>query len=182
VIRSLRDKPKLVITDSQVFETVRDILPEDMPLTSFSAVFARHRGDLNEFIRGTMAIDRLKDGDEILIAEACTHHVQTEDIGRAKIPTWLLNYTHKDLHYNVAAGGDFPDDLSRYKLIVHCGGCMVNRREVLARIEKAKKNNVPITNYGILMARLFGMLDRVVAPFKAGVVEICLENKQENLV
>ncbi|MDD5059882.1 MAG: [FeFe] hydrogenase H-cluster maturation GTPase HydF, partial [Candidatus Omnitrophica bacterium] len=124
-LKALKEKPRLVITDSQVFEDVRDMLPQDIPLTSFSTVFARHKGDLNAFIKGVYALEKLNDGDEILIAEACTHHVQPEDIGRTKIPTWLLNYTKKDLHYEVTAGGEFPEELSRYKLIISCGGCMV---------------------------------------------------------
>jgi len=171
-LASLKEKPRVVITDSQVFETVRDILPPDFPLTSFSTVFARHKGDLNAFVQGVYTVEELADGDEILIAEACTHHVQPEDIGRAKIPTWLLNYTHKDLHYEVTAGGDFPDDLSRYKLIISCGGCMINRREVLHRIEKARVQAVAITNYGILMAYLSGILSRILEPFKSGIVAI----------
>lgn len=171
-LKALKEKPRLVITDSQVFEDVVDILPADIPLTSFSTVFARHKGDLNIYIRGVYALEKLKDGDEILIAEACTHHVQPEDIGRSKIPTWLLNYTKKDLHYEVTAGGDFPEDLSRYKLIISCGGCMVNRREILQRVEKAQACGVPITNYGILMAYLCGILERVVAPFKDGLVKL----------
>ncbi len=176
VIESLKEKPKLVITDSQVFEFVRDVLPENIPLTSFSTVFARHKGDLTVYIEGVKAIDNLIDGDEVLIAEACTHHVQPEDIGRSKIPTWLMDYTGKDLHYEVTAGGDFPADLSRYKLVISCGGCMVNRREILARIAKAKSQNVPITNYGILMAYLSGILQRIVEPFKTGIVkpELCI--------
>ncbi len=172
LISSLNKPPRLVITDSQVFEIVRDALPKDIPLTSFSTVFARHKGDLNLFVKGVRAIDSLKDGDEILISEACTHHVQPEDIGRTKIPTWLLNYTGKDLHYDVVAGGDFPEDLERFKLVISCGGCMVNRREILHRIEKATKQNVPITNYGILMAYLSGILNRVIEPFKSGVVKL----------
>jgi len=148
------------------------MLPKDIPLTSFSTVFARHKGDLNLFVKGVYAIDSLKDGDEILISEACTHHVQPEDIGRTKIPTWLLNYTHKDLHYDVVAGGDFPEDLKRFKLVISCGGCMVNRREILHRIERARKQRVPITNYGILMAYLSGILERVIEPFKNGVVKL----------
>ncbi|MFH1440899.1 MAG: [FeFe] hydrogenase H-cluster maturation GTPase HydF [Candidatus Omnitrophota bacterium] len=171
-IEALKEKPKLVITDSQVFEFVRDTLPENIALTSFSTVFARHKGDLTAYIQGVKAIDNLADSDEILIAEACTHHVQPEDIGRSKIPTWLMNYTNKDLHYDVTAGGDFPDDLSKYKLIISCGGCMVNRREILARIEKAKRQNVPITNYGILMAYFLGILQRIVEPFRTGIVKI----------
>jgi len=171
-LKALKEKPRLVITDSQVFEDVRSMLPQDIPLTSFSTVFARHKGDLNEFIKGVYALEKLKDGDEILIAEACTHHVQPEDIGRTKIPTWLLNYTKKDLHYEVTAGGEFPEELSRYKLIISCGGCMVNRREILHRIEKAKSVGVAITNYGILMAYINGILERVVAPFKDGLVKL----------
>ena len=171
-LKALKEKPHLVITDSQVFEVVRDMLPQDIPLTSFSTIFARHKGDLNVYIQGVYAIQDLKDGDEILIAEACTHHVQPEDIGRTKIPTWLLDYTKKDLHYEVTAGGDFPDDLSRYKLIISCGGCMVNRGEIMHRIGKAKAAGVPITNYGILMAYLSGILERVVAPFAGGLVKL----------
>ena len=174
-LKALKEKPRLVITDSQVFEDVRDMLPADIPLASFSTVFARHKGDLNAYIQGVYALEELKDGDEILIAEACTHHVQPEDIGRTKIPTWLLNYTKKDLHYEVTAGGDFPDDLSRYKMIISCGGCMVNRREIMHRIEKARAAHVAITNYGILMAYLSGILERVVAPFRNGLVKLDLE-------
>jgi len=173
-LKALKEKPRLVITDSQVFEDVRDMLPPDMPLTSFSTVFARHKGDLNVYIQGVYALEDLKDGDEILIAEACTHHVQPEDIGRTKIPTWLLNYTKKELHYEVTAGGDFPQDLSRYKLVISCGGCMVNRAEIMHRIEKAKAAHVAITNYGILMAYISGILERVVAPFKGGLVKLDL--------
>ena len=171
-IASLRRQAKLVITDSQVFEAVRDILPKDYPLTSFSTVFARQKGDLNAFINGVFAVDKLQDGDEILIAEACTHHVQPEDIGRTKIPTWLLNYTRKGLHYEVTCGGDFPEDLKRFKLVISCGGCMVNRREIMHRIDKANAQGVPITNYGILMAYLSGILERVIEPFKDGIVKL----------
>jgi [FeFe] hydrogenase H-cluster maturation GTPase HydF len=181
-IASLKEKPRLVITDSQVFDTVRDDLPLDIPLTSFSAVFARHKGDLNAFIQGVYAIDELGDRDEILIAEACTHHIQPEDIGRSKIPTWLLNYTHKELHYEVASGEDFPQDLRRFKLIISCGGCMVNRRELLHRIDKAKAQGVPITNYGILMAYLSGILERVLEPFRDGLVEIDTQHKDRETI
>lgn len=174
-LKALKEKPRLVITDSQVFQDVHDMLPKDMPLTSFSTIFARHKGDLNVYIQGVYAIEKLTDGDEILIAEACTHHVQPEDIGRTKIPTWLLNYTKKDLHFEVTAGGDFPEDLSRFKMIISCGGCMVNRREILHRIEKAKAAQVAITNYGILLAYLSGILERVIAPFKEGLVKIELD-------
>ncbi|RJP28034.1 MAG: [FeFe] hydrogenase H-cluster maturation GTPase HydF [Candidatus Omnitrophota bacterium] len=178
-IKALKDKPKVVITDSQVFDTVKDILPQDIPLTSFSTVFARHKGDLNAFIEGVYAIEELKDGDEVLISEACTHHVQAEDIGRTKIPTWLLNKTKKDLHFEVSAGGDFPEDIKRFSLIISCGGCMINRRELLYRIERAKKENVPITNYGIIIAYFSGILDRILQPFSKGLVKI--ENKNREL-
>jgi len=171
-LKALKNKPRLVITDSQVFEDVRDMLPADIPLTSFSTVFARHKGDLNAYIQGVYALENLKDGDEILIAEACTHHVQPEDIGRTKIPTWLLNYTKKELHYEVTAGGDFPEDLTPYKLIISCGGCMVNRQEIMHRIAKAREAGVPITNYGVLMAYLSGILKRIIEPFKGGLVEL----------
>lgn len=136
-----------------------------MPLTSFSVIFARHKGDLNAFIEGVYAIDKLEDGDEILISEACTHHIQPEDIGRTKIPAWLINHTKKDLHFDVAAGGDYPKMLDRYRMIISCGCCMVTRREILHRIDKAKKANVPITNYGILIAYLAGILGRIIQPF-----------------
>ncbi|MFA6357730.1 MAG: [FeFe] hydrogenase H-cluster maturation GTPase HydF [Candidatus Omnitrophota bacterium] len=179
-LKALKEKPRLVITDSQVFEDVRDMLPKDIPLTSFSTVFARHKGDLNVYIQGVYAIDSLKDGDEILIAEACTHHVQAEDIARSKIPTWLLNYTKKDLHYEVTSGGDFPEDLSRYKMIIACGGCMVNRREIMHRIEKAIAAKVAITNYGILMAYLSGILERIIGPFEGGLVKLDLKFDKAN--
>lgn len=174
VLKSLKSPPRLVICDSQVFEIVQDIVPPSIPLTSFSVLFARHKGDLNAFLEGVVAIERLQDKDEILIAEACTHHVQPVDIGRSKIPTWLMNYTQKELHYDVVSGGDFPADLSRYKLIISCGGCMVNRQEILFRIEKAKANNVPITNYGVLIAYLSGILPRVVMPLRGGIEKIVL--------
>ncbi|MFY9402617.1 MAG: [FeFe] hydrogenase H-cluster maturation GTPase HydF [Candidatus Omnitrophota bacterium] len=162
----LKRKPKLVITDSQVFEIVRDILPKDYPLTSFSIIFARNKGDLGIFVEGVYAIKELKDGDEILIAEVCTHHIQDEDIARTKIPTWLMHFTKKDLHYTIVAGGDFPEDLRRFKLIISCGGCMVNRQEIMYRVIKAKAQGVPITNYGVLIAYLSGILERAISPFK----------------
>jgi len=177
VLASLKKKPDLVITDSQVFETVRDILPADVPLTSFSTIFARHKGDLGRYVEGVSAVDTLKDGDEVLIAEACTHHVQTEDIGRTKIPTWLTNRTGKNLSFEVTAGGDYPADLRRYALVVQCGGCMINRREMLARAERAAAQGVPITNYGVLIAYLSGILERIIEPFAKGVVKINVKSR-----
>ncbi|KJJ84836.1 small GTP-binding protein domain-containing protein [Candidatus Omnitrophus magneticus] len=165
VLSKLASPPDLVITDSQVFETVKEILPSEIPLTSFSTIYARHKGDLNVFLEGVKVLNELNDGDEILIAEACTHHVQAEDIGRSKIPTWLLNMTGKNLEFDITAGGDFPEDVSKYQMIITCGGCMINRREMMFRIETAVKSGVAITNYGILIAYINGILERVVEPF-----------------
>jgi len=172
LLKSLKNPPSLVITDSQVFEDISRIVPKSVPLTSFSIIYARHRGDINEYMKGVKAIEKLKDGDGILIAESCTHHPQPEDIARSKIPSWLFKKTKKHLNYDIFAGGDFPENLSKYKLIITCGGCMVNRTEIFSRIEKAKKSGVPITNYGILIAHLNGILKRVVAPLKKGKVNI----------
>jgi [FeFe] hydrogenase H-cluster maturation GTPase HydF len=165
VLGSMKEKPDLVITDSQVFETIKDVVPGDVPFTSFSIIYARHKGDLAVYLDGVKSVKELKDGDEVLISEACTHHVQPEDIGRTKIPTWLRNTTGKDIHFEVTAGCEFPENLSRFKLIIACGGCMVTRREMMARIELAKKAGVPITNYGIIIAYFAGVLERTAAPF-----------------
>jgi len=176
VIAGLKASPDLVITDSQVFDDVKGMLGEDVPLTSFSIIFARHKGDLQAFLDGVSAVEEMKDGDEILIAEACTHHVQPEDIGRCKIPTWLMAHTGKELSFDVASGGSFPGDLGKYKLIISCGGCMVNRREMLSRVEKARKAGVAITNYGILIAYLSGILQRTLAPFSTGAVRFKIDH------
>ncbi|MFH1645441.1 MAG: [FeFe] hydrogenase H-cluster maturation GTPase HydF [Candidatus Omnitrophota bacterium] len=172
LLESLKNPPNLVITDSQVFETVAEIVPKNVPLTSFSIIFARHKGDLPLLIDGVKAIDTLKKDDELLIAECCTHHAQPEDIGRSKIPTMLINHKGFDLNFNVVAGGEFPSDLKPYKCVIMCGGCMVNRLEYLHRINSAVKQTVAITNYGVLMAYLAGILSRVLEPFKDGVVNI----------
>ena len=173
---SLKRKPDLVITDSQVFQDVKDQVEQEVKLTSFSIVYARHKGDLQAFLEGVNAVEELSSGDEILIAEACTHHAQPEDIGRCKIPTWLQNYTGKDLNFEIMAGGDFPEELERYKMIISCGGCMVNRREMMYRVEKAKKAGVAITNYGILISYFSGILKRTLDPFREGVVTFDMEN------
>jgi [FeFe] hydrogenase H-cluster maturation GTPase HydF len=165
-LASLKKEPRLVVTDSQAFEDVSALVPEDIPLTSFSIVFARHKGDLGVFVSGIEALKGLRDGDEILIAEACTHHVQPEDIGRSKIPTWLRKYTGKDLVFDVVSGGDFPDDPGKYKLVISCGGCMVTRREVQHRMNRCLSSGVPITNYGVIIAFMSGILERVIAPFR----------------
>jgi [FeFe] hydrogenase H-cluster maturation GTPase HydF len=165
LLQSLKEKPALVITDSQVFGFIKDAVPADIPLTSFSTIFARHKGDLDAFVNGARAIDRLRDNDRILVAEACTHHAQPEDIGRVKIPMWLKKHTGKELLIDVTAGGDFPQDITPYKLIIQCGGCMVNRREIMYRINRAKQAGISITNYGILIGYLNGMLERIIKPF-----------------
>lgn len=163
---ALKQKPYLVVTDSQAFKEVAETVPENILLTSFSMLFARHKGDLKAYVEGVRAIDKLKNGDAILIAELCSHRPIGEDIGRIKIPRWLKQLKGLDLKFDIAAGKDFPADLSKYKLIIQCGGCMVNRRLILSRIEDAKKQNIPITNYGVAIAYLHVMLERVLKPFK----------------
>jgi [FeFe] hydrogenase H-cluster maturation GTPase HydF len=161
----LKRPPALVVTDSQAFEKVSKIIPDDVPLTSFSILFARLKGDLAEFARGVKAIDLLKEGDKVLIAEACTHHPLQDDIGRDKIPKWLQKYTGVKLNIDVIAGRDLPEDLTPYKLIINCGACVFNRQEMLSRIEKAQKAKVPITNYGMAISYIHGIFDRAMKPF-----------------
>ena len=156
--------PKLVITDSQVFEMVSMQIPEDIPLTSFSILYARYKGDLKTLVNGVLAVETLMPGDRIYMAEACTHHPQEDDIARVKIPCWLEKKIGGKLKFHVGAGGEFPDDCSPYKLIVHCGACMINRRQALHNIYKATAQGVPITNYGVLIAYLKGILPRVLKP------------------
>lgn len=163
-IENLKTPPALVVTDSQAFKQVSEIVPEDIPLTSFSILFARLKGDLDEFIKGANAIENLKDGDMVLILESCTHHAIEDDIGRVKIPNWLRKKTGKNLVIHNYAGHDFPD-VKDYKLIIHCGACMTNRREVLSRILIANQNNVPITNYGVVISYCLGILPRAVKIF-----------------
>jgi [FeFe] hydrogenase H-cluster maturation GTPase HydF len=165
VLSSLKDKPRLVITDSQAFESVSHNTPRDVPLTSFSILFARYKGDLPELVKGAKAIDSLEDGDRVLIAEGCTHHRQCDDIGTVKLPRWILKHTGKKIEFSTSSGGTFPSDLSEYKMIVHCGACMLNRREVHFRIAEAARAGVPIANYGVLIAYMQGILDRVLEPF-----------------
>lgn len=164
-LSSLAGKPKLVITDSQVFEKVSAILPEDIPLTSFSILFARYKGDLSSVVRGAFQLDKLCDGDKILISEGCTHHRQCNDIGTVKIPGWINKYTGKAIEFEFTSGGEFPEDLSEYSLIVHCGGCMLNAREMQYRTGFAADWDVPMTNYGIAIAHMHGILRRSVSLF-----------------
>ena len=164
-LAALSVKPRMVITDSQAFGPVSRIVPEDVPLTSFSILFARYKGELDEAVRGAAALDRLKDGDVVLISEGCTHHRQCGDIGTVKLPAWLKGYTKKELRFEFTSGGEFPDDPSPYALVVHCGGCMLNEREMKSRIARAREAGVPITNYGIAIAQAHGILRRALSPF-----------------
>ncbi len=156
--------PKLVITDSQVFGMVSKLVPPEVPLTSFSILFARYKGNLREFLNGIKVLELLNPGDKVLIAEACTHYPSHEDIGRVKIPNWLEKKVGGKLDFKWVVGGDFPEDLPSYKLVVHCGACMINRAEVLDRLDKCKEAGVPVVNYGMLIAYINGILERVVAP------------------
>jgi [FeFe] hydrogenase H-cluster maturation GTPase HydF len=164
-LAALGKKPSLVITDSQVFERVSAETPEDIPLTSFSILFARYKGSLASAVKGARTLDQLKDGDMVLIAEGCTHHRQCGDIGTEKLPRWIRSYTGRQIDFRFTSGTEFPDDLSGYKLIVHCGGCMLNEREMKYRNKCAADQHVPITNYGILIAYMKGILDRSIAMF-----------------
>lgn len=164
-IDNIKIAPSLVVTDSQAFKNVSEIVPENIPLTSFSILFARLKGDLNAFSQGAKAIEKLQDGDRVLILESCTHHAIEDDIGRVKIPNLLRKKTGKNLIIDNIAGHDFPD-ISKYKLIIHCGACMTNRREVLSRILLASENNVPITNYGICISYCLGILQRALKIFE----------------
>ncbi len=164
-LAALSVKPRMVITDSQAFGPVSRIVPEDVPLTSFSILFARYKGELDEAVRGAAALDRLRDGDVVLISEGCTHHRQCGDIGTVKLPAWLKGYTKKELRFEFTSGGEFPDDPSPYALVVHCGGCMLNEREMKSRIARAREAGVPITNYGIAIAQAHGILRRALSPF-----------------
>jgi len=162
---SLGRKPRLVITDSQVFAKVSADTPRDVPLTSFSILFARYKGDLTELVRGVRAVESLKDGDRVLVAEGCTHHRQSDDIGTVKIPRWLRQHTGKQLVFEHTSGMKYPRDLAQYALLIHCGACMLNRREMHYRIAQARVAGVPIVNYGVLIAYMQGILDRCLEPF-----------------
>jgi len=164
-LHKLKTKPAMVVTDSQVFQKVAAETPDDVRLTSFSILFARLKGNLNEFVRGAKVVDSLKTGDRVLIAEACSHHPIEDDIGTVKIPRWLNQYTGSKINFNYCRGHDFPADLKKYKLIILCGSCMFNRREVLSRIMHAQRVGVPITNYGLIIAYSLGIFERALSPF-----------------
>lgn len=165
-IDNLKTKPKLVITDSQVFGKVSKDVPTDINLTSFSILFARYKGDLETLVKGAAALKNLKDGDKILISEGCTHHRQCGDIGTVKLPKWITEFTQKNITFDFTSGGDFPEDLSDYAMVVHCGGCMLNQREMAYRINSATAEATPIVNYGVLIAHVHGILSRSLSPFE----------------
>lgn len=165
VLSSLKSPPRLVVTDSQVFGKVSKMVSEDIPLTSFSILMARYKGELDALIDGFRALGGLSDGDKILISEGCTHHRQCNDIGSVKMPRWIEEYTGKKLEFSFSSGGEFPKNLKEYKLIVHCGGCMLNEKEMAYRVSLAVENETPIVNYGIIIAGMNGILKRTLAPF-----------------
>lgn len=171
---NMRRLPKIVVTDSQEFLKAAADTPDGVMLTSFSILMARHKGDLETLVAGARAIDDLKPGDEVLVAEGCTHHRQADDIGRVKIPRWLRQSVGGELEFEWVSGGDFPRDLEKFNLIVHCGACMLTRREMLYRLSVAREKGVPIINYGVLIAKLHGILYRALAPFPAA--QILLED------
>ena len=164
-LAALREPPALVVTDSQAFGPVSRIVPQSVPLTSFSILMVRYKGDLVEAVRGAAKLDHLRDGDRILVSEGCTHHRQCEDIGTVKLPRWLREYTGADLEFEFTSGVEFPDDPSGYALVLHCGGCMLNAREMRARQRAAVEAGVPVTNYGVTIAQVHGVLRRSLAPF-----------------
>lgn len=164
-LERLNRPPALVVTDSQAFLKVAGDTPDHIPMTSFSILFARFKGDLTAYVRGTMAIENLVPGDRVLIAESCSHHPIGEDIGRVKIPRWLQQYVGGKLEFTHVQGHDFPDDISSYKLVINCGSCMWNRREVLSRIMRCQQAGVPATNYGLTIAWSLGIFERALAPF-----------------
>lgn len=166
LLDSMTEPPAVIITDSQVFQSVANTVPEDIPLTSFSILMARYKGFLNTALKGTQAVDALRDGDKVLIAEGCTHHRQCGDIGTVKIPAWIRQYTKKDISFKAVSGTEFPEDLSEYKLVIHCGGCMLREREIAARLQAAVSAGVPVTNYGTLIAKMKGILPRSIRLLK----------------
>ena len=164
-LASLSKKPRLVITDSQAFGRVSKDVPDDIMLTSFSILFARYKGDLKQLVEGAAALSKLKDGDKVLISEGCTHHRQCNDIGTVKMPGWIKGFTGADIEFHFTSGGEFPEDLNEFALIVHCGGCMLNEKEMAFRLQKAQESGVPIVNYGVAIAMMHGILTRSLEPF-----------------
>ena len=165
VLSKLSEKPRMVITDSQVFGKVSKIVPRDIELTSFSILFARYKGNLRDAVRGAAMLDRLFDGDKILVSEGCSHHRQCGDIGTQKLPKWIREYTGKELSFEFTSGRDFPEDLSPYAMVIHCGGCMLTEREMQYRARSSADSGKPMTNYGIIIAHTHGILRRSLEPF-----------------
>lgn len=170
-LSKLNQSPKLVVTDSQAIMRVIADVPDDVLLTTFSILMARYKGDLSEYIRGIKRIEELENGDKVLIAEACTHHAQEDDIGRVKIPRWLRLHTKKNIDIDVVSGHDFPENLSDYKLIIHCGGCTLTRKMMQTRIKQARYMGIPIVNYGVAISYLHGAMPRVLEPFPEAIAE-----------
>ena len=164
-LKKLPAPPQLVITDSQAFKKVAAIVPKDVPLTSFSILFARYKGNLKTVVNGAHTLDSLQDEDILLISEGCTHHRQCEDIGTVKLPNWIRSYTGKDIQFEFTSGTEFPTDLSKYRMVIHCGGCTLNEREMKYRLQCAKDQNIPITNYGTAIAHMNGILERSIEIF-----------------
>ena len=170
-INNLKRYPDLVITDSQAIMRVIADLPEEVKLTTFSILMARHKGDLREYVRGIKRVEELENGDKVLIAESCTHHIQADDIGSVKIPRWLRNHTRKNLQIDIVHGADYPENLSEYRLIIQCGGCMITRKAMITRINEAKLMDVPIVNYGVIISYMHGAVPRVLEPFEEAMEE-----------
>lgn len=171
-LEQLGKKPRLVITDSQVFAKVSADTPRDVLLTSFSILFARYKGNLLSQVRGVRTLDELRDGDTVLISEGCTHHRQCDDIGTVKLPRWIRQHTGKELHFEFTGGTQFPEDLSPYRMVIHCGGCTLNEREMKYRIKCAEDQNIPISNYGVCIAHMQGILKRSLEPFPLIAMEL----------
>ena len=175
---NLKRPPKIVVTDSQAFLKVAADTPAGIPMTSFSILFARFKGDLNVLVRGALSIENLRPGDRVLIAEACSHHPIADDIGTVKIPRWLTQYVGGKLEFVNMQGHDFPDDLCEFKLVIHCGACMWNRREMLTRMIQCREAGVPITNYGVAISYLLGIFERALSPFPGALEELALARKR----
>ena len=166
-LQKLKNPPTLVITDSQAFKKVSAIVPENVELTSFSILFARYKGELWGAVNGADELDNLQDGDYVLVSEGCTHHRQCGDIGTEKLPNWIKKYTNKNINFDFTSGSDFPEDLKKYKLIIHCGACMLTEREMKSRIAISREQKVPISNYGIIIAKINGILERATTPLRS---------------
>ncbi len=166
ILENLKNPPSLVITDSQLIRQVDTVVPQSVPLTTFSTLFARYKGDLKSFYDGAKQLQLLKDNDRVLIAEACSHHVQDDDIARKKIPAVIKKVLNKNIIFEWSAGTDFPENLNQFKLVIHCGGCMLSRLETLRRIHECQRNHVPVTNFGMTLSAMQGVLDRVIKPFE----------------